>query len=123
MDGAVRRDHRPRSAVLVAESGGAVAGYAYAGPWKERAAYRHTVENAIYLDPAATGHGIGRVLLDALLDACAAAGARQVVAVIADAGDPVSVRLHTRCGFREVGRLERVGPRRIRRGAVTPESL
>jgi phosphinothricin acetyltransferase len=94
---------------LVAESGGAVAGYAYAGPWKERAAYRYTVENAIYLDPAATGRGIGRVLLASLLDACATAGVRQVVAVIADAGDPASMRLHTRCGFREVGRLERVG--------------
>ena len=94
---------------LIVESGGAVVGYAYAGPWKERAAYRRTVENAIYLDPAATGRGIGRVLLDALLDACTAAGVRQVVAVVADAGDPASMRLHTRCGFREVGRLEQVG--------------
>lgn len=94
---------------LVAESGGAVVGYAYAGPWKERAAYRHTVENAIYLASEAKGRGVGRVLLDALLAACAEAGMRQVIAVIADTGDPVSVRLHARRGFREVGRLERVG--------------
>ena len=96
---------------LVAEraDSGAVVGYAYAGPWKERAAYRHTVENAIYLAPGARGRGVGRVLLDALLAACAEAGMREVVAVIADTGDPASVRLHGRCGFREVGRLERVG--------------
>ena len=94
---------------LVAEEGGGVVGYAYAGPWKERAAYRHTVEDAIYLSPGSTGRGVGRVLLDTLLEACTAAGVRQVVAVIADSGDPASARLHTRCGFREVGRLERVG--------------
>lgn len=94
---------------LVAESDGEVVGYAYAAPWKERAAYRHTVEDAIYLAPGSTGRGVGRLLLDALLAACGAAGVQQVVAVLADSGDPASVRLHARCGFREVGRLERVG--------------
>ena len=94
---------------LVAESGGDVVGYAYAGPWKERAAYRHTVEDAIYLAPGARGRGVGGVLLVALLAACAAAGVREVIAVVADTGDPASTRLHARCGFREVGRLERVG--------------
>jgi L-amino acid N-acyltransferase YncA len=94
---------------LVAEAAEEVVGYAYAGPWKERAAYRHTVENAIYVASLARGHGVGRVLLDALLAACARAGARQVIAVIADTGDPASVGLHVRCGFRAVGRLERVG--------------
>jgi len=115
---------------LVAESGGAVVGYAYAGPWKERAAYRHTVEDAIYLAPGATGRGIGRALLDTLLRACANAGVQQVVAVIADSGDPASTRLHTRCGFREVGRLERVGFKHgrwvdtvlMQRGLVTASS-
>lgn len=94
---------------LVAESAGAVVGYAYAGPWKERAAYRQTVENAIYLAPGATGRGVGRLLLEALLAACVEAGVHQVIAVIADTGEAASVRLHARCGFREVGRLERVG--------------
>jgi L-amino acid N-acyltransferase YncA len=94
---------------LVAESGGDVVGYTYAGPWKDRAAYRHTVEDAIYLAPGARGRGLGRTLLEALLDACADAGVHQVVAVVADTGDPTSTRLHARCGFREVGRLERVG--------------
>ena len=95
--------------VAQAETGDDVVGYAYAGPWKERAAYRHTVENAIYLAPQARSRGVGRVLLDALGTACAEVGVRQVIAVIADTGDPASVRLHARCGFREVGRLEGVG--------------
>jgi L-amino acid N-acyltransferase YncA len=94
---------------LVATSGSRVVGYAYAGPWKERAAYRHTVENAIYLAPDARGRGIGVVLLEALLDACAEAGAHQVITVIADGGGSASMRLHVRCGFREAGRLEQVG--------------
>jgi L-amino acid N-acyltransferase YncA len=89
--------------------GRTVVGYAYGGPWKERAAYRHTVENAIYLAPEARGRGVGRLLLDALLAACARAGVRQVIAVIADSGDPASARLHARSGFRMVGRLEQVG--------------
>jgi phosphinothricin acetyltransferase len=94
---------------LVAESAGEVVGYAYAGPWKERAAYRHTVENAIYLAPEKRGRGVGAVLLEALLKKCAEAGVRQVVAVIADTGHPASMRLHARSGFRHVGRLEQVG--------------
>ena len=94
---------------LVAAEAGDVVGYAYAGPWKDRAAYRCTVEDAIYLAPRATGRGLGRALLDALLESCAEAGVRQVIAVIADTGYATSSRLHARCGFREVGRLERVG--------------
>jgi L-amino acid N-acyltransferase YncA len=94
---------------LVAESDGVVVGYAYTGPWKERAAYRHTAENAIYLSPAFRGRGAGTTLLLALLQASARAGVHEVVAVIADTGDPASVHLHERCGFRTVGRLERVG--------------
>ena len=73
---------------LVAEAGGAVAGYAYASPWRPKPAYRHTVEDSVYLAPACRGRGLGRLLLDALLAACTAAGVRQVIAVIADSGDP-----------------------------------
>jgi L-amino acid N-acyltransferase YncA len=95
---------------LVAEThGGAVAGYAYAAAWKPRPAYRHTVESSIYLDPAHTGRGIGRALLAALLAGCRAAGARQVIAVIADTGDAASVGLHRRAGFVPAGRLTAVG--------------
>jgi L-amino acid N-acyltransferase YncA len=95
---------------LVAETGGgAVTGYAYATPWRPKPAYRHTVENSIYLDPAHAGRGIGRALLAALLARCRAAGARQVIAVIADTGDAASVSLHARAGFVPAGRLTAVG--------------
>jgi L-amino acid N-acyltransferase YncA len=72
---------------LVASEAGAVVGFAYAAPWRPRPAYRHTVEDTVYLDPGRTGRGIGRALLGALLAACAQAGVRQVIAVIATPGD------------------------------------
>ncbi|WP_199736532.1 GNAT family N-acetyltransferase [Micromonospora sp. HM5-17] len=94
---------------LVATVHGDVAGYAYAGPYRPKPAYRHTVEDSIYLAPDRTGLGLGRALLGALLPACAAAGARQMVAVIADSGSDASPALHRRFGFVEVGRLVAVG--------------
>jgi L-amino acid N-acyltransferase YncA len=94
---------------LVAEEDGAVVGYGYCTAYRGRAAYRRTVEDSVYLEPGARGRGVGRGLLEALLAACAAAGVREVVAVIADTGDPASVALHRRCGFREAGRLHGVG--------------
>ncbi len=94
---------------LVAEAGGEVAGYAYACPWKTRPAYRHTVEDSIYLAPGWRGRGLGRLLLDALLAACTQAGVRQVIAVIADSGDGASAALHLRAGFTGAGRLTGVG--------------
>jgi L-amino acid N-acyltransferase YncA len=96
---------------LVARAGGEVAGYAYAGPWRPKPAYRHTVEDTVYLAPGATGRGLGRRLLAELLAGCGQAGARQVVAVIADAGtdSEASVALHRAFGFAHVGRLTGVG--------------
>ena len=94
---------------LVAEAGGTVAGYAYASPWRPKSAYRHTVEDSVYLAPGQRGRGLGRLLLESLLTGCADAGVRQVVAVIADAGDPASVALHRACGFADAGRLSQVG--------------
>jgi L-amino acid N-acyltransferase YncA len=94
---------------LVAELDGAVAGYAYCTPWKPREAYRHTAEDSIYLARWATGRGVGGELLAELLTAASAAGVRELIAVIADTGDPASVTLHDRHGFAEVGRLRRVG--------------
>jgi phosphinothricin acetyltransferase len=94
---------------LVAEEGGAVAGYAYASPWRPRPAYRHTVEDSVYLSPGQTGRGLGRALLGTLLAGCGPAGARQVIAVIADTGDGASVALHRRFGFEPAGRLRQVG--------------
>jgi L-amino acid N-acyltransferase YncA len=94
---------------LVTELDGRVAGYAYVTPWKPKPAYRHTVENSIYLAPWAVGRGLGGPLLDALLAACEAAGVSQVIAIIADTGDPGSFALHGSRGFHEAGRLRNVG--------------
>lgn len=94
---------------LVAESAGRVVGYAYAGPYRARAAYRYTVEDSIYLEPGAERRGIGSALLGALVDAAARAGFRQMIAVIGDSGNAASIRVHRRCGFRMAGTLAAVG--------------
>ena len=94
---------------LVADAGGAIAGYAYAGPWRRKPAYRATVENSIFIAPGRVGQGIGRLLLTNLISACGAAGVRQVIAVIADSGAEASVGLHESCGFVPAGRLADVG--------------
>jgi L-amino acid N-acyltransferase YncA len=94
---------------LVAESEGAVAGFAYAAPWRPKPAYRYTVENTIYLAPDATGRGLGAALLDALLTESARAGARQMIAVVVDTGSEASLALHHRFGFTDAGHLPEVG--------------
>jgi phosphinothricin acetyltransferase len=94
---------------LVADVDGTVAGYAYASPWRPKPAYRHTAEDSVYLAPGQRGRGLGRRLLQALLAGCAEAGVRQVIAVIADSGDPASAALHRACGFADAGRLTGVG--------------
>jgi L-amino acid N-acyltransferase YncA len=94
---------------LVARTGGEVAGYAYASPWRRKPAYRHTVEDSVYLAAGQTGQGLGRALLGPLLTRCADAGLRQVIAVIADAGADASVALHRSFGFVDAGRLTAVG--------------
>jgi L-amino acid N-acyltransferase YncA len=94
---------------LVAESGAVVGGYAFAAPWRPKPAYRHTVEDTVYVSPAHTGLGLGSSLLAALLAECERAGARQVIAVIADTGSDASVALHLRFGFAQAGRLSGVG--------------
>jgi L-amino acid N-acyltransferase YncA len=94
---------------LVAEVDGQVVGYAYASPWRPKPAYRHTLEDSIYLAPGWTGKGVGRALLGALLAGCARAGARQVIAVIADTGDDASAALHRAFRFTDAGRLKSVG--------------
>jgi len=94
---------------LVAEAGGSICGFAYASPWRPKPAYRHTVEDTVYLSPGHTGRGIGSALLGGLLAGCAAAGARQVIAVIADTGSDASAALHRRFGFTQAGRLSGVG--------------
>jgi phosphinothricin acetyltransferase len=92
-----------------AGGGGPVCGFAYASPWRPKSAYRHTVEDTVYLSPGCTGRGIGSALLGTLLAGCAAAGARQVIAVIADTGSDASAALHRRFGFTQAGLLSGVG--------------
>jgi phosphinothricin acetyltransferase len=94
---------------VVAEAAGEVVGYAYAAPWRPKPAYRFSVEDTIYLAPDWTGRGVGRSLLGAVLAGAAAAGARQMIAVIADTGSPSSAALHKSFGFTEAGLLRNVG--------------
>jgi L-amino acid N-acyltransferase YncA len=94
---------------LTAERDGAVLGYAYAGPFRPRPAYRFCVENSIYVDAQARGRGVGAWLLAELMARCAAWGARQMVAVIGDSANTPSINLHARLGFRHAGRVEHVG--------------
>ncbi|GAA2984848.1 phosphinothricin acetyltransferase [Microbacterium terrae] len=96
--------------MIVAESpSGQILGYAYVSPWSGKSSYRYTVENSIYLGQAATGKGLGRALLEALIAACEAQGIREMVAVISDKGAEASIALHEKLGFVEVGRMGRVG--------------
>lgn len=94
---------------LVAVAHGQVIGYGYAGTYRPRVAYRHTVEDSIYLRPEWAGRGVGRDLLGRLITASEAAGFRQMVAVIGDSANTASVRLHARLGFVEIGTLREVG--------------
>jgi len=93
---------------LVAELDGQIVGYAYATQFRDRAAYRWTAENSIYVRTDKVGRGVGRALLEELLDRAEACGFRQVIAVIGGA-EEASVRLHASCGFTETGRLRAVG--------------
>lgn len=94
---------------LTATLAGQVAGYAYCAPWKSRPAYRHTVEDSVYVAATAAGMGIGGKLLDALLAECARAGVKEVIAVIVDADGAASAALHRNRGFVDAGRLTGVG--------------
>jgi L-amino acid N-acyltransferase YncA len=94
---------------LVALADGAVAGYCYATAYRPRSAYRHTVEDSVYIDERLRGRGIGLALLSALIERCEAGPWRQVVAVIGDSGNAGSIALHARLGFEHVGVLREVG--------------
>lgn len=94
---------------LIATDDDAVFGYAYASPYRPRAAYANTVENSVYVHPDATGRRIGHRLLIALIDACEACGLRQMIAVVGDSANLASIRLHEKLGFHRVGVLTNVG--------------
>jgi len=88
---------------------GRVGGYAYAGPYRPRPAYRFTVENSIYLDPAIHRRGLGLVLLRQLIEESEKRGYRQMIAVIGDSANAGSIGVHTRCGFQMIGTHPNVG--------------
>jgi len=94
---------------IVAEASGTVAGYAYAGPYRPRYAYRFTVESSVYVDPAFAARGLGRALMEGVIARAEAAGFRQMLAVIGDETNTASRALHARLGFREVGTFGAVG--------------
>jgi L-amino acid N-acyltransferase YncA len=94
---------------LVAIADGRVAGYAYAGPYRARPAYRFTVEDSVYLAPDAYRQGIGLKLLNALVAQATASGFRQMIAVIGDSANAGSVGVHTRAGFEMIGTHRNVG--------------
>src|SRR5262245_28887428 len=94
---------------LVAAVDGAVVGYAYAGPYRTRPAYRFTVEDSIYVALEAQRRGIGRALLDRLIAEATACGFQQMIAVIGDSAQHPSIALHAAFGFRHIGTLEAVG--------------
>ena len=94
---------------LVAELDGRLSGYAYAGPYRPRPAYRFTVENSIYLDPAIHRRGVGLMLLRRLIAECEQRGYRQMVAVIGDSANAGSIGVHTACGFQMIGTHPNVG--------------
>ncbi|WP_374631695.1 N-acetyltransferase family protein [Ferrovibrio sp.] len=99
---------------LVAEVNGPeadsrVEGYAYAGAYRARPAYRFSVENSIYVRADGTRRGLGKRLLEALIDECAKRGYRQMVAVIGDSANHASIGVHAACGFEMIGTLPSIG--------------
>ena len=94
---------------LVAEDGGRVLGYAYAAPFRPRAAYRYTVEDSVYVAPDAQGRGVGKTMLAQVLKECEALGLRQAIAVVGDSANAASIALHAALGFAHLGVARSVG--------------
>lgn len=95
--------------IVASSENGQVLGFAYLAPWRQKSAYQRTVENTIYLNPSATGQGVGAKLLAELLSQGKKAGIKEVVAVISDSGAEISIKMHKKFGFKKVGYLPGVG--------------
>jgi phosphinothricin acetyltransferase len=103
---ALRADGYP---YLAAEQDGMLAGYAYAGPYRPRPAYRWTIESSVYVAPHAQRRGVGRALLQQLILESESCGFRQMIAVIGGSANDASIQLHRAAGFRMIGTLNNVG--------------
>lgn len=95
--------------IVATSDSGQLFGFAYLAPWRQKSAYRRTVENTIYLKPTAIGQGLGPRLLSELLRLGKAAGIKEVVAVISNSEADASIKMHKKFGFKKVGELPRVG--------------
>jgi L-amino acid N-acyltransferase YncA len=108
-------DHRRRMIqdagfpYILAEESAIILGFAYAGPYRTRSAYRYTVEDSVYVAPEALGRGVGRALLSRVISRAEIMGKRQMVAIIGDPANAPSIRLHESLGFRRIGTLQAVG--------------
>jgi L-amino acid N-acyltransferase YncA len=100
--------------LIASERDGTVLGYAYASPYRTRSAYRFTIEDSIYVSPEAARRGIGRLLLEALIERCTALGYRQMIAVIGDSSNDGSIGLHRSLGFAQAALLPTIGFKRGR---------
>jgi phosphinothricin acetyltransferase len=109
MDGRRRAVQDKGLPYLVAEIDGRVLGFAYAGPFRPRAAYRYTLEDSVYVSPEAKGKGVGRAVLSAVIAACESLGIRQLMAVIGDSENAGSIGLHRSLGFEQTGVGRSVG--------------
>ena len=109
--GAVRELGLP---YLVAEQADGAIGFAYAAPFRPRAAYRYTVEDSVYVAPEAMGKGVGKALLAEIIAVCEAMGLRQMMAVIGDSANAASIGLHRSLGFEPAGVCRAVGYKKDR---------
>jgi L-amino acid N-acyltransferase YncA len=103
---ALKSKHMP---YIAAVEDGRILGYAYAGPYRPRPAYRYTVEDSIYLAPDQAGRGLGKKLLSEIIARCTARGFRQMIAIIGDSGNAGSINLHRSLGFAMIGTFPAVG--------------
>jgi L-amino acid N-acyltransferase YncA len=94
---------------VVAEAGGLIMGYAYAGPYRDRPAYRWSIEDSVYIAQQSQRRGLGRALLEQLIADAQKAAFRQMIAVIGDSANAASIELHRAAGFRTVGTFDHIG--------------
>jgi len=94
---------------LVAVENSTVIGFAYASPFRERPGYKYSIEDSIYIAPGYPGRGLGKQLLNRLIELCTERGLYSMIAVIGDSENGASIGVHRACGFEQTGILPRAG--------------